>query len=436
MQNLWNSDKPKHVLIVGVVFVALAILVDLVFTPGSIGNIQKFLNKEPRSLSGMYFDIRNISDFGAKAGKNILAPAYRDPESQIVHTSEANQAEGQVDHGPEYRLIATSTEYIESSSAIVGESIAPSVEELRKRPQFVVMAFDGSRSLRMWERTLNFADDMKAKGYPIHYTYFLNAVYFLDPEHYSLFQAPHQKAGVSNIGFATSKSDVLARIREVNRAISSGHEIGSHNAGHFEGSRWTYNEWFGQLASFDSIILGLNTIDSEYQIHLKKEDITGFRAPELAVNANMYKALKDIGYTYDTSKIGSPTDWPKKDAYGLWQFSLPTILVKDPITHKSSYTIGMDYNFYVMQTGARDTLRKGTPRWDSAYQSVLSAYRKYFYTNYNGNHAPVYIANHFSYWNDGLYFEVMKDLASEVCALEGVQCVSFKELEKYMNSVQ
>jgi peptidoglycan/xylan/chitin deacetylase (PgdA/CDA1 family) len=434
MKNLWNSEKPKHIAIVGVVFLALVLLADSVFSYSARTGLEYLAQKGPTSLSGMYFDMRNVLNFGKSAGSRSTTYIHDDPESQIVHTTaEIKEA---VDLGsPEYKFVGTTTVPVEEISTPKSEVIQATAEELHKRPQFVVMAFDGSRSLPMWERTLGFADTMKAKGYPIHFTYFLNAVYFLDPAHYNLFQAPHQKPGVSNIGFATSKSDVLARIAEVNRAIKDGHDIGSHNAGHFEGSHWSYEEWVGQLESFDHIMLNLSTLDPDYKLNLSKEQMTGFRAPELGVNRHMYEALKKVGYTYDTSKVGSATAWPVKDQFGLWQFSLPTIVVKDMHTKKNRYTIGMDYNFYVMQTGAKDKLKKGTEAWNDSYQSVLAGYKDYFYKNYNGNHAPVYIANHFSYWNDGVYWEVMKDLATEVCVLKDVKCVSFKELEDYMNSI-
>lgn len=347
---------------------------------------------------------------------------YRhDPESQIVTGVEAENPDSSTVH-------ATSTDSSDKADSVT-------IESLRKRPQFVVLAFDGSRSLQMWEKTLDFADQMKAKGFPIHYTYFLNAVYFLDPAHQKLYQAPGQKAGVSNIGFAFGKSDTLARIKEVNRALKEGHDIGSHNAGHFSGTNWSYEEWLGQFNLFNTIMFGLHDLDSEYKLDLKPSDVVGFRAPELGVNQNMYQALKTMGFLYDTSKVGKATVWPTKDIYGLWQFSLPTLFVQDIWTDKRRATIGMDYNFYVMQSGAKNTLKRGNTIWQKAYENTLASYRTYFYTNYYGNHAPVYVANHFSYWNDGLYWQVMHDFAEEVCVLPNVKCVGFKELAEYMNSL-
>jgi hypothetical protein len=406
-KSLWNlNGELSHVFVVFLVCIVLALSIYIGISPLLLPQL-------------VHLD---------KVGMTLKESDTYNAENQIVHTNQVRQKK---ERGEGEGILIKKDGGVSNT-----KKTSVSLDEFKKRPQFVVLAFDGSRSLAMWDRTLNFAQDMKNKGYPVHYTYFLNAVYFLDPAHYHLFKAPHQKVGVSNIGFATSKTDVVARINQVNRAIRDGHDIGSHNAGHFEGSKWSADEWLGQLSLFDSIMFNLSALDPEYHLDLKKENMVGFRAPELGVNTHLFESLKKEGYTYDTSKVGKPDVWPKRDIYGLWQFALPTILVKDMHTKKRRYTIGMDYNFYVMQSGAKDTLKKGTTAWSDAYESVMTGYREYFYKNYNGNHAPVYVANHFSYWNDGLYWEVMRDFAIEVCQLPQVKCTSFKELELYMESVE
>ncbi len=337
------------------------------------------------------------------------------------------------------RETAGENDHTESIAGIPLEKQERTKEEERKillqRPQFVVLAFDGSRSISMWQKTRAFAREMLLTGNPIHFTYFINAVYLLDPNHHNMFKAPGQRRGVSNIGFGTSKEDVLGRIGEINSALEEGHEIGSHNAGHFLGSSWGYDDWKGQLNLFDSIVFDIQKLNSEYFLHLKKGDIIGFRAPELGVNQEMYKALKDMGYTYDTSRVAFGHEWPKKDELGLWQFPLPTMKIEDVRSHKNKYTVGMDYSLYVLQTHARDLVKQGSPEWNELYRVTLDAYKKYFYKNYVSNHSPVFMANHFSTWNDGVYWEVMKSFAQEVCVLKDVKCVSFKELALYMEQL-
>ena len=362
---------------------------------------------------------RNILEFLAALCIVLVVLWYADPKVDVQQTEET--------HGEQ----------------LVGEPVPvqskESPEEKKKeseRPQFVVMAFDGSRSIPMWEDSRAFAKEMSGLGHPVHFTYFINAVYLLDPAHHSLYKAPGIERGISNIGFGTSKDDVSKRIYEINSALAEGHEIGSHNAGHFTGANWSYENWQDQFNLFDSIVFGISNLNPEYVLNLKKGDIVGFRAPDLGVNKEMYRALKDQGFMYDTSKVDSGRSWPTKDEFGLWQFSLPTLTIEDLRTHKKRYTIGMDYSLYVLQTHSKDLVKKGTPEWNELYRVTLDSFLKYFYRNYKTNHAPVYMANHFSSWNDGVYWEAMKTFAKEVCVLKDVQCVNFKELAGYMNGLE
>jgi hypothetical protein len=94
----------------------------------------------------------------------------------------------------------------------------------------------------------------------------------------------------------------------------------------------------------------------------------------------------------------------------------------------------MDYNIWSHQSNAKDLAAKGTTLWNSYLKETKDAYMSYFLSNYNGNRAPVSIANHFSKWNDGVYWEAMKDFAKEVCGLPQVRCATFKELVEYLNT--
>lgn len=95
----------------------------------------------------------------------------------------------------------------------------------------------------------------------------------------------------------------------------------------------------------------------------------------------------------------------------------------------------MDYSLYHMQTGVKDTAYRGTPLWNTLYADLRTSYRDYFTRNYEGNRAPVYIGNHFSKWNDGLYWQAMQDFAREVCVKPEVKCVTFSELADFMDTL-
>lgn len=310
-------------------------------------------------------------------------------------------------------------------------STSTPVSESGHPTQYVVMAFDGSYSLEMWQKTLDFAQQMGAEDKPVHFTYFLSGVYFLNWRKADRYLPPLKPAGTSLIGFADSNRDVERRVAFANRAISEGHEIGSHANGHFDGSVWAEKDWQQEFSQFDNLIFNLsqnNDVDppdrERYTINLSKKDLVGFRAPDLGKNAALYAVLQKNGYRYDTSGVGKAGDWPKQDGNGIWRF--PVAQISYGTT--TSPILAMDYNFYFKQSGATDTVKKGEQEWDRFLGQTYESYINYFNKNYSGNRAPVYIGSHFSEWNDGVYWEAMQKFARAVCGKPQVKCVSFKEL--------
>ncbi len=301
-----------------------------------------------------------------------------------------------------------------------------------KPPQFVVLAFDGSKSLTMWKETLDFSKEMEEKNTPVHFTYFVNGVYFLTDASAGKYKGPGHASGTSAIGFSESNSSIEQRVAYVNRAKHEGHEIGSHANGHWNGQSWTRDEWVEELEQLPKLLGNVAEnnpgVDPELSIDVKKKDLVGFRAPELGLSKNLYDVLSRLGFRYDASQVVPQNTWPWKDELGTWHFPLSTMRVGD------SWTISMDYNFYILQTQAIDRAQKGTELYEHLFNDSLQAYEKYFSNNYYGNRAPVYMGNHFSKWNDGLYWEVMKAFAREVCGKPEVKCVTYKDLANFMDT--
>lgn len=297
-------------------------------------------------------------------------------------------------------------------------------------PQFVVLSFDGSRSNDMWRETLDFSNALKKKNVSAKFTYFASSVYFLDEKNKNVYQAPRQARGASAIGFALSADEILERVKSINEAISSGHEIASHAAGHFSGTGWSEDEWASELKSssdlFSRITLNNPELSGRSGTKILSAGVSGFRAPELGQDKNLYAALSKNGYIYDASKVSYQGLWPKKDEFGIWEFPLATLKIPE------GWTIGMDYSIYQKQSGGVDTAKRGDLKWDIFKKEVLDSYEQYFRAQYYGNRAPVFIADHFSKWNDGVYWEAFKDFASEVCGMPEVRCVTYKELARYL----
>lgn len=304
-------------------------------------------------------------------------------------------------------------------------------------PQFVVLSFDGSKTLDMWRNTRDFAQRMKQEGKPLHFTYFISGVYFLAPQYAPVYHPPTFGPGNSAIGFSDSAQDVVERIKQMNGAIAEGHEIGSHANGHFAGGRWSKENWDQEFNEFEKLIFRwqennhLENDASAEVLHLQPKDIIGFRSPLLSKDDAMFQSLADHHFQYDASSVTEiPELWPTKNSYGTWLIPLADI----PMKGTSSRVISMDYNFYSRQTNARDWAKRGTPLWLSFRQQMFDSYMDYFNKNYQGDRAPVIIGHHFSTWNDGVYWQTMQDFAEEVCGKPDVYCVDFKELVGYLDT--
>jgi peptidoglycan/xylan/chitin deacetylase (PgdA/CDA1 family) len=312
-------------------------------------------------------------------------------------------------------------------------SSPPAKSEDLAGKQVIVFAFDGSKALDMWQDSLDFAQKMTSEGKPIHFTYFISGVYLITYANKTLYQPPIFPAGTSKIGFGDSKADVIKRINYINRAVAEGHEIGSHLNGHFDATTWTTADWQQEFDQFDKLVTNVNVnnaIDPAVaKLNISQKDIAGFRAPNLARNEALWPILTSHNFIYDTSTTGKLGDWPKKEN-GLWKFAIPSI----KYSNTSYNLLSMDYNFYLYQTSGTDLYKKGTDQWQKAFDDMYTSYINYFDNNYNSTKAPVFIAHHFSKWNDGVYWEALQKFAETECGKADVRCITYKELTDYLNT--
>jgi peptidoglycan/xylan/chitin deacetylase (PgdA/CDA1 family) len=299
-------------------------------------------------------------------------------------------------------------------------------------PQFVVLSFDGSKSVPFLNETLDFEKTLESKNKSLRFTYFINAAYFLTKDNANLYQGPGHPRGTSNIGFSSTTLDITERVQVFNKAFAAGNEIGSHSAGHFDGSAWSYEQWSQEFNSFATLMWDVQKNNSSQQIDapLFLASIRGFRAPYLGVDKNLYKVLEESHFAYDTSGVGPADAWPRKDEYGVWHIPLGTIFIGPT----KSPAVAMDYNLFKHQSNAKEVAVRGSARWNTYFDQTLTAYTDYFNVNYQGNRAPVIIGEHFSKWNDGVYWEALKTFAEYVCGQPQVRCVTFKELVDYLNT--
>jgi len=298
--------------------------------------------------------------------------------------------------------------------------------QVARPPQFVNLAFDGSKSPSMWRDTLSFA-----KTQDLKFTYFMSGVYFIDQGSRNLYDAPRNGIGKSAIGFGGSATDIRNRNQWVEAAINSGHEIAGHANGHFDGSSWSLNNWLYELEHFSLFLVRAQETYGGVQKPqrwktLFTDEMWGFRAPQLGHNPALFQALQASGYLYDTSKVQRMDYWPQKSELGVWNFPLAGLRM----AYSGKNTLSMDYNMYVAQSGGKPGDPVNFQRWED---EVVETYLNYFKHNYYGNRAPVDIGHHFSLWNGGIYWRGLQRVAAAVCHLPEVVCGTYQDLMAFLS---
>jgi peptidoglycan/xylan/chitin deacetylase (PgdA/CDA1 family) len=298
---------------------------------------------------------------------------------------------------------------------------------VERPPQFVVMAFDNCTELERWKELSEFAAGMNESGEPVHFTFFVSGINFLADDKAALYQPPDRRRGASQIGFGGTPDDVAQRVAYINDLYRNGHEIASHAVGHFDGSRWSAEEWTQEFGSYRELLTNVaanNGLDSSVKFAFPPSEVVGFRAPYLAHSPGLYAALKDNGFRYDTSGDGEPQDWPDK-IDDLWRFNLVELKLAD----SGRRALSMDYNFFAAQSRAV----VDPARHDAFRDEMLQTYLDYFKSNYAGNRAPLNIGHHFFDYQDGAYREALETFARMVCGLPEVRCATYAELADFMD---
>ncbi|MCC6138557.1 MAG: hypothetical protein IT287_07985 [Bdellovibrionaceae bacterium] len=292
-------------------------------------------------------------------------------------------------------------------------------------PQYVMLSFDGSKSVPFWKESRQFAKDAD-----VHFTYFASGVYFLATANKNNYVEPKMGAGKSAIGFGGTNADIQPRVEQVQMAMDDGHEIGSHGNAHYDGGSYTKAMWSSEFDQFTSLMgnawknAGVAKKEPSAWASYFQNEVIGFRAPQLGVGDGLWSALKDYSFMYDTSRVDKMNYWPKK-INSIWNFPLAGLT----IAGTTKKTLSMDYNFYMGQSKAVDGPETKFKEYED---QTYNTYVGYFKNNYYGNRAPLHIGHHFSKWNGGAYWKAMQRFAEEVCSKPEVRCVTYKELLSFV----
>ncbi len=243
----------------------------------------------------------------------------------------------------------------------------------------VLISFDGSASLQMWQETLDYAKESKVK-----FTYFISAPYFIveNTPRANEYWATKKYNGFQPVAFRKTRTayGIDRRRGYLDRAVEEGHEIGSHLCGHYDGSKWTKEEWALEMLFFEGTFIPYT--------------IKSIRAPELGVNQAYFDALNKFAphIQYDSSVVSGRQT--RKFNYGrIKQVYVPEIRIINKPT--SGYTLPFDYNFHLLQCS------------DEQLKKIFLDSMKNYYESTDG---PFLICLHFEQMNNGIFYEAMKEL--------------------------
>jgi len=299
-------------------------------------------------------------------------------------------------------------------------------------PQFIIFSFDGAGSHQRWNEFMTVADESNSR-----FTGFLSGIYLLGDtgKKAGAYTGPGHPAGKAAIGYGGPESEIVTEINDLNTAYAKGHEIGTHYNGHFcddappGGNQWTTADWNDELDQFFGFVKNwkqINGYDDAPDLNVPPESIKGGRTPCLTGKLDtLIPAWKAHGMTYDSS-IPAPRSgifWPQK-VDGIWEFYMPQVYSPG----FGSMTTAMDFNFWAKFNGARDE-----PETAPELQSIVKGtYEFMFDQAYNGNRAPILIANHFNKWNGDSFNPPAMDFMREKCGQQDVYCATYQDVIAWM----
>jgi peptidoglycan/xylan/chitin deacetylase (PgdA/CDA1 family) len=283
--------------------------------------------------------------------------------------------------------------------------------------QLVLISFDGAHDNRLWDRSLAMANRSGAR-----FTYFLSCTFLMNKADRGSYTAPGHSSGRSNVGFAPDSGDVLTRLGHIWSAFQSGHEIGSHGCGHFDGKTWSKSDWLSEFDQFDAALANAWTNNGAEApsgwARFARSGITGFRARYLSTGDGLYAALKARGFDYDASTVSKGPVSPGFDTPTA-RFALPLI----PEGPRQRPIIAMDYNLFVRHSGGFEN-----PSQSKEFEErALEAFRAAFKAEYSGERRPLQLGFHFVEMNGGAYWNALERFVIETCGQPDVACVTYGE---------
>ncbi len=313
-------------------------------------------------------------------------------------------------------------------------------------PQFIVVSFDGVGWDEKWQYWFGIA-----KKVPFRFTGFLSGTYLLSDQTKTDYHPPFYDPGTSEINWNTA-ADLPVEINNINTALATGNEIGTHFNGHFcqgaglpsGGNNWTTADWNTELDQFFSMLKNYrsnNDLPASDKLNLVAADIKGERTPCLeGTQEDLFPALQSHNMIYDSSFTKRGISWPTQSpTYKIWQIGMAEYPIHgtlgpgspvDAAKRDQHVQITMDYNFWYSQENASSDVSAEQSKLDS--QQVVDTYTDMYNDAYNGNRAPLILGNHFNQWNNNAYSDAIGNFVLQTCGKPNTECVPFQDLIAWM----
>lgn len=299
-----------------------------------------------------------------------------------------------------------------------------------KPPQFILFSFDGVGVGPNWDMFLETAKETDAR-----FSALMTGLYFLTDAARKKYRAPGRKPGEAAIGFGGTKAEVIEEIEYLNKTWYDGHEMGTHYVGHFcagtsyPGNAWTTADWNHELDQFFSLMVNWRTnngITTGPDLAFGPEVVKGGRTQCLEGTPKaLFPALRKHHMTWDSSMAAAQPGifWPTKER-GIWEFPIPYVY-SPALKHRQT---ALDYNFWYTYNGARDR-PKDAPK---IRRAVRSTYDYMYKRAYEGNRAPLVIANHFNEWNANAFNPATADFMRDACTKPETVCATYQDVIAWM----
>ncbi|RIJ70599.1 polysaccharide deacetylase [Nakamurella silvestris] len=300
-----------------------------------------------------------------------------------------------------------------------------------KAPQFIIFSFDGAGNHDKWKVFRDAAKDSNAR-----FTGFLTGLYLLGDPGKDAYTGPGHAQGKASIGFGGTEQSILDEVQDLNEAYAQGNEIGTHYNGHFcsdnppGGAVFTTADWNDELDQFFHFMKdwkSLNGYQTDLELKVPTESIKGGRTPCLEGQLDqLIPAWEKHNFTYDSS-INAPTPgiyWPEKLDGGIWEFYMPYIYSPG----FDDMIVAMDYNMWIQYNAGKEDPSSAP----DLRKKVKETYEYMYDEAYNGNRAPILIANHFNTWNGDSFNVPAEEFMREKCVAKDTYCATYSDVIKWM----